>query len=657
MHDINIQRYLHVIAENKYVALLWRKRLLVGIGLFAGFVFGFLMWSTYATQHVPVSFAQQKTCVASPRLLPGASQFTGDTTFTISRPASFAIGPLPLYARTVCITTAQKPAPSATLLAHEKVFGFVGKRTIAIKTPHYPSLAISDSVRKTPPDRSLSLPLNSVDNTFSYSVRYAGKNQTCTHQGKNIVCNIQGLGLTYAKRYDLAIIRSFKGTQAGNAKMVAVQTITPTKITNTTIAPGAVLQDKPGMLTISTDKPLKNIGKAVLVAKNDTGETAVPVTATYENGTIVVRINQELPRKKTFEFRLNGLEAEDSSGLEGDAYSMQFATSGGPRIKSAGVGTRNISMTPTFTLRLDQAVMSSQNMKPILAVKVGGTGVDFTSEVRGDQIIVRPTAALPLCAKVTLSATNAVQNQYGIGGDSAWNFSSRVICYTTSTIGYSVKGRPITAYQFGTGSQHIVYMGAMHGGEQGTKRLMDEWFNELNNNPDRIPSHRSIVIIPAVSPDGYASNSRLNANGIDLNRNFASGDWKQQVTLPGSSAKTNAGGPNPMSEPETKAVANYISRIRPRLVITYHSKASIVEANESGDSAAIATDYANRARYRAVPRSQTGNSFTHDTTGAMEDWMRDRLGLPCVVVELSTHTATDFARNKNALWYTAATLR
>ena len=87
--------------------------------------------------------------------------------------------------------------------------------------------------------------------------------------------------------------------------------------------------------------------------------------------------------------------------------------------------------------------------------------------------------------------------------------------------------------------------------------------------------------------------------------------------------------------------------------MTYHSKASIVEANEAGDSVSIAAGYASRARYRAVPRSQTGTSFAHDTTGAMEDWMRDRLGLPCIVVELSTHSATDFARNKNALWYTA----
>lgn len=653
MANTNIRQYLHVAAKNKYIALLWRKRLPVGLSVLAGIMTGFLLWSTYATQHVPVRFSQRQTCVASPRLLPGASEFSNDTAFAISRPASLKIGPLPLFSRTVCVTTAKVPVQNATANAHERVFGFLGKRTIAIESPRYPLLAITNETRKTPPDRPLTIPLSTTDNTFSYSIRYDGKMQPCQSQHKRIRCDINKLGLTYAQRYQLTVVRSFKGVTAGENKVVAVQTITPTKITNTTIAPGAVLQDKPGMLTITTDKQLKSIGKAVLVAKNDTGETSIPITTTFEGGTIVVRMNQELPRKKTFEFRLSTLEATDLSGLEGEAYAMQFSTSGGPRIKSAGVGSRNISTTPTFSLRLDQAVMPRQDMKPIVAVKVGGSAVDFTSEISGDRIIVRPVAPLPLCAKVTLTATNAIQNQFGIGGDSAWSFSTRVICYTTSTIGYSVKGRPITAYQFGTGGRPIVYLGAMHGSEQGTKRLMDEWFSELNNNPDRIPANRSIIVIPAVSPDGYAANSRLNANGVDLNRNFASLDWKQQVTLPGSSTKTNAGGPSPLSEPESRAVANYISRIRPRLVMTYHSKASIVEANEAGDSVSIAAGYASRARYRAVPRSQTGTSFAHDTTGAMEDWMRDRLGLPCIVVELSTHSATDFARNKNALWYTA----
>lgn len=657
MNYKNIQRYLHKLAENKFAALLWRRRLLAGASLAGGFMAGFLLWSTYAAQQVPVSFASKQSCVASPRLLPGASQFTGQTPFAITRPASLSIGPLPLYARTVCVTTAKVPRQNATAIAHEKVFGFVGKRTIVIKTPAYPLLAVSDAMRKVPPDRPLTLPLSNVDSTFTYSIKHGTRTHPCQNKGMQIQCDIRKLGLAYAQRYSLSVSRSFKGVQAGAAKAVAVQTITPTKITHTTIAPGAVVQDKPGMLTITTDKPLKTVGKAVLVTKTDTGEANVPITTTYESGKIVVRMHQELPRKKTYELRLNGLEATDLSGLEGGVYSMQFTTSGGPRIKSSGVGSRNISRTPTFTLRLDQAVMPNQDIKPILTVKVNGVGVAFASEVRGDQIIVRPSAPLPLCAKVTLTAANTIQNQYGVGGDSGWSFSTRAICYATFTIGSSVKGRPITAYQFGTGSQYVVYMGAMHGSEQGTKRLMDEWFSQLNSDPDRIPAGRSIIVIPAVNPDGYAANSRLNANGIDINRNFASNDWKQQVTLPGSSAVTNAGGPNPLSEPESRAIANYISRIRPRLVISYHSKASIVEANESGDSVAVAAGYASRARYRAVPRSQTGNSFAHDTTGAMEDWMRERLGLPCIVIELSTHAGSDFARNKNALWYTAATVQ
>jgi hypothetical protein len=36
----------------------------------------------------------------------------------------------------------------------------------------------------------------------------------------------------------------------------------------------------------------------------------------------------------------------------------------------------------------------------------------------------------------------------------------------------------------------------------------------------------------------------------------------------------------------------------------------------------------------------------------MEDWMRDKLGRPAIVIELVSRTSSEFARNRSALWYT-----
>jgi g-D-glutamyl-meso-diaminopimelate peptidase len=113
---------------------------------------------------------------------------------------------------------------------------------------------------------------------------------------------------------------------------------------------------------------------------------------------------------------------------------------------------------------------------------------------------------------------------------------------------------------------------------------------------------------------------------------------------------TTAGGPSPLSEPESKALANFVQAKQPRLLLTYHSHAGVVEANEAGDSVALAASYAAKAGYSAIPTSSIGNTFDYSTTGALEDWMKDDLGLPAFVIELQSPTADEFTRNRAAMW-------
>lgn len=629
-----------------------RTYLLIGGAILGGFFVGFIMWTSYGAQKLPVSFSAQTNCVSSPRIFAGGSRFIGDSTYELYRPSSLSIGNWSLFARTLCARPVKAPKANLTYTYNEKAFGLSSRRVV-VEIPGYPKLQGLSSTKRTPPEKPLQITLDSMDRTFSYIVRLDKKTAPCIAKQMRLECDLAALDLRYAQTYRVDIVREFKGEVSGVAQVVPIQTITPTRVVSTTIQPGAELQDKPKELNITTDKPLKSIGAARLVVKDSITETDVPIDVAFSDKGIRVVMKQELPRKKTFEFTLASVEATDTSGFEERSYAMQFKTSGGPRAKGSGLASRNVSLSPTATLSFDQTLLASQDVRPHISFKANDQTVDATIVVQDNRIIVRPTAALPLCAKITITVTNKIQNQFGIDGDSAATFRSRAICYTTFSIGSSVKGRPIIAYRFGTGANLIVYVGAMHGSEQNTKRLMDEWFNELNSSPDRIPANRSIVIIPAASPDGYATGSRLNANGVDLNRNFPASDWKQSVTLPGSQTPTNAGGSAPLSEPESRALAQFITANQPRLVMTFHSKAAIVEANESGDSVAIGAQYARLARYRAVPRSQTGVSFSHDTTGAMEDWMRDRLGRPAIVVELLSYDSSEFGRNKNALWYIA----
>ena len=105
-----------------------------------------------------------------------------------------------------------------------------------------------------------------------------------------------------------------------------------------------------------------------------------------------------------------------------------------------------------------------------------------------------------------------------------------------------------------------------------------------------------------------------------------------------------------MSEPESQALASYTQSLSPRLVLTYHSKGSIVTANDSGDSMSLATTYGRSTGYWAVSESLGFTVFNYDTTGASETWLHDKLGIPTLLIELPGHTGNYFWSNQAAMW-------
>src|SRR5205085_6160026 len=91
-----------------------------------------------------------------------------------------------------------------------------------------------------------------------------------------------------------------------------------------------------------------------------------------------------------------------------------------------------------------------------------------------------------------------------------------------------------------------------------------------------------IWIIDMANPDGCRADTRGNARGVDLNRNFPN-RWK---ALPRG---TYYSGRAPLSEPESRALKAFIQRERPEITIFYHQHARLVDSY--GD-ATIAKRYA-----------------------------------------------------------------
>ncbi|NOX90581.1 MAG: murein peptide amidase A [Calditrichaeota bacterium] len=131
-------------------------------------------------------------------------------------------------------------------------------------------------------------------------------------------------------------------------------------------------------------------------------------------------------------------------------------------------------------------------------------------------------------------------------------------------IGYSEKERPIYALEVGAGEDTVMIMGAFHGDEQVGFHLVVQLAETLYKAPEQI--HSLAVLIPVVNPDGLLSRKRTNANGVDINRNFPTGDWSPVYTK-----KKYYPGIRPSSESETQTVLQLIDKYKPDRIISIHS--------------------------------------------------------------------------------------
>jgi hypothetical protein len=94
------------------------------------------------------------------------------------------------------------------------------------------------------------------------------------------------------------------------------------------------------------------------------------------------------------------------------------------------------------------------------------------------------------------------------------------------SIGISVQGRPINALFIGKGGRYAIVDGSIHGNEKSTTfaclRLAEVIIEDYRVGgywSKRLEEY-TVIIIPALNPDGFAANTRYNANGADLNRQF-----------------------------------------------------------------------------------------------------------------------------------------
>ncbi len=101
-------------------------------------------------------------------------------------------------------------------------------------------------------------------------------------------------------------------------------------------------------------------------------------------------------------------------------------------------------------------------------------------------------------------------------------------------IGVSVLKRPIHSLTIGTGKKKILMWSQMHGNESTTTKAVFDvlnYLNESSNSTEAILNNYTLCIIPMLNPDGSAAYTRVNANGVDLNRDAQTRSQPESVVL------------------------------------------------------------------------------------------------------------------------------
>ena len=167
---------------------------------------------------------------------------------------------------------------------------------------------------------------------------------------------------------------------------------------------------------------------------------------------------------------------------------------------------------------------------------------------------------------------------------------------TIQSIGKTWEGRDIMLASISLNVENadlkpaLLYTGTIHArewiGNELAVAFIDYLLNNYNKNPKILKTltKNTLYIVPCVNPDGFEysrnhfsfwrKNRRDNGDGtfgVDLNRNFSVGYQKSKDT-----ASNVYSGPEPFSEPETKAMKDFVdSHENITIALDYHSQGNV----------------------------------------------------------------------------------
>lgn len=136
----------------------------------------------------------------------------------------------------------------------------------------------------------------------------------------------------------------------------------------------------------------------------------------------------------------------------------------------------------------------------------------------------------------------------------------------------------------------------------------------------RVRGENYLLFIPCLNPDGLKLNTRQNANGVDINRNFPTKNWENT-----EKSSEYFSGESPASEIETKFVMEIIEEYKPDVILTLHAPYKVV--NYDGPARKIAEKISEIIGY------PTSNDIGYPTPGSFGTYAGIERNIPTITLE------------------------
>jgi hypothetical protein len=128
--------------------------------------------------------------------------------------------------------------------------------------------------------------------------------------------------------------------------------------------------------------------------------------------------------------------------------------------------------------------------------------------------------------------------------------------------------------------RRVLLIGGIHGDEKTATAVVFKWMASMSKSAAQEFQWK---VAPLVNPDGLLApkSTRVNARGVDLNRNFPTPDWDKEA-LQYWAKKTKSDprrfpGKKPISEPESKWIYDTIKSFQPDVIISVHAPFGVLD--------------------------------------------------------------------------------